>query len=49
VIGVEFARRARELLEGAGLDVDYRESGTVHTIDPADVPRAASWLENTIG
>jgi phospholipase/carboxylesterase len=48
VIGVEFARRARELLEGAGLDVDYRESDAVHTIDPADIPRAAGWLARTI-
>jgi phospholipase/carboxylesterase len=44
VIGVEFARRARDLLEGAGLEVDYRESGAAHNIDPPDIPRAAKWL-----
>jgi phospholipase/carboxylesterase len=49
VIGVEFARRARELLERGGLGIDYRESEATHAIDPADVPRAASWLEATIG
>ncbi len=48
VIGVGFARQARELLEGAGLPVDYRESDAVHTIDPPDLTRAARWLEQTI-
>jgi phospholipase/carboxylesterase len=48
VIDVEFARRARELLEPAGFDVDYRESDAVHTIDPGDIPRAVAWLERTI-
>lgn len=48
VIGVEFARRARELLEPAGLKVDYRESDTTHAIDPADIPRAAAWLDDTL-
>jgi phospholipase/carboxylesterase len=44
VIGVEFARRARDLLEPAGFAVDYRESGAMHNIDPPDIPRAAEWL-----
>ncbi|HEY2437659.1 MAG TPA: phospholipase [Solirubrobacteraceae bacterium] len=48
VIGVEFARQARELLEAAGFDVDYRESNATHSIDPADVPRARDWLGETI-
>ncbi|HEY1592113.1 MAG TPA: phospholipase [Solirubrobacteraceae bacterium] len=48
VIGVEFAREARALLDRAGFDVDYRESEAMHSIDPADVPRAAAWLDNTI-
>jgi phospholipase/carboxylesterase len=48
VIGVELARRARELLEPAGFEVDYRESEATHSIDPADVPRASSWLASTI-
>ena len=49
VIGVDFARAARDLLKGAGLDVDYRESDAGHQIDPADIPRAADWLSATVG
>ena len=48
VIDVSFARRARDLLEPAGFVVDYRESEATHSIDPADVPRAAAWLRATI-
>ncbi len=44
VIGVEFARRARDLLQPAGFAVDYRESGAMHNIDPPDIPRAVRWL-----
>jgi phospholipase/carboxylesterase len=44
VIGVEFARRARELLEGAGLEVAYHESDVGHQIDPRVLPAAARWL-----
>ncbi len=49
VIGVEFARRARELLQRAGLAVDYRESEAAHTIDPPDIPRAVDWLGSVLG
>jgi len=48
VIDVSFARRARALLRGAGFDVDYRESEVTHTIDPADLPRAAGWLDSVL-
>jgi phospholipase/carboxylesterase len=48
VIDISFARGARELLEAAGFDVDYRESDATHTIDPADVPRTVAWLEATL-
>jgi phospholipase/carboxylesterase len=34
VIPVEFGRRARDLLEGAGADVLYREPPIGHSIDP---------------
>jgi phospholipase/carboxylesterase len=44
IIGIEFAERARELLEGGGLDVTYRESGLGHQIDPAHLRDAAGWL-----
>jgi phospholipase/carboxylesterase len=44
VIEVGFARRARELLEAGGLQVDYRESAGAHNIDPDDIPRALAWI-----
>jgi len=48
VIGVQFARRARELLEGAGLEVAYHESNVGHQIDPGILPAAADWLAHAI-
>lgn len=44
VIGVEFAERARELLEQGGLDVTYRTSELGHQIDPAHLRDAGAWL-----
>jgi phospholipase/carboxylesterase len=49
VMEIGFAHRARDLLEGAGLAVDYHESGAAHHIDPAHVPLAAAWLPATLG
>jgi phospholipase/carboxylesterase len=49
VIGVEFAERARELLEGGGLEVTYRTSELGHQIDPAHLREAATWLGETLG
>ena len=40
VIGVEFARRARELLGAAGLDVRYLESDAGHWLPPEALPPA---------
>jgi phospholipase/carboxylesterase len=48
IMGVEFARRARELLEGGGLAVDYHESDAAHHIDPTHVPAAVDWLRATL-
>jgi len=48
VIGVEFARSARQLLEAGGLPVEYRESDAAHNIDPGDIPAAVDWLEQAI-
>ncbi len=48
VIGVEFGRSARELIEGAGLEVSYHESRVGHQIDPAYIPLASEWLGETI-
>jgi phospholipase/carboxylesterase len=44
VMEVGFARRARELLESSGMDVDYREGDHGHWIEPEDVVAAADWL-----
>jgi phospholipase/carboxylesterase len=48
VIEIGFGRHARDLLTGGGIDVTYRESDVVHTIDPAMVPLAAEWLAATV-
>jgi phospholipase/carboxylesterase len=44
IISVEFAQRAKELLEAGGLDLTYRESDLGHQIDPAHLRDAAGWL-----
>jgi len=44
VISVDFARRAKELLEAGGLDLVYRESELGHQIDPAHLREASGWL-----
>ncbi len=48
IMGVDFARDARALLEGAGLPVEYHESDAAHHIDPAHVPEAVRWLGETL-
>jgi phospholipase/carboxylesterase len=48
IMAVDFARRARDLLEGAGLDVEYHESDAGHHIDPAHVPAAVGWLASVL-
>ena len=48
VIDVGFARAARELLEGGGLDVTYRESPGGHQIDGPTIDAAREWLERAI-
>jgi phospholipase/carboxylesterase len=44
IMNVEFARQARDLLAGGGLDVSYHESDVAHQIDPAHIPAALAWL-----
>ena len=48
IMAVDFARRARELLEGAGFDVSYHESDAAHFIDQGDVPAAVRWLADAL-
>lgn len=49
VIGVEFGRAARDLLEAGGVDVTYLESGVGHQIDPAGLAAATGWVQATLG
>jgi phospholipase/carboxylesterase len=48
IMQVAFARRAHELLSGAGLAVEYHESDAGHHIDPEHVPAAVAWLRETV-
>jgi phospholipase/carboxylesterase len=48
VIGVEWGRKAREMLEPAGLDVVYRELPLPHAVDPTFVRGLAPWLEEAM-
>jgi phospholipase/carboxylesterase len=48
VIPVEFGRRARERLDGGGLDVEYHESELGHQIDLGHIASAIAWLEETL-
>ncbi len=48
VMEVGFARRARDLLLGGGVDVTYHESDAAHHIDPAHVPAAVAWLSTVV-
>ena len=48
VIGVEFGRRARDLLQAAGLDVRYRESPMGHAIDPGFLAELRGWLAEVV-
>jgi phospholipase/carboxylesterase len=49
VIGVEWGRRARELLERAGADVLYEEYPLPHAVDPGFLVRLQPWLRAAIG
>lgn len=44
VIEIEFARRARQTLETAGLPVEYHEYPSGHQIEPDAARAARSWL-----
>jgi phospholipase/carboxylesterase len=49
IMDVEFARRAKALLEAGGLPVEYHESDAAHHIDPGHVEPATRWLAATLG
>jgi phospholipase/carboxylesterase len=48
VIEVGFGRKARDLLSGAGLDVDYIETDAGHWLPPQIVPRARALVESAV-
>jgi len=48
IMEVGFARRAQEMLEAGGLEVEYHESDAAHHIDPAHVAPAVDWLQRTL-
>ena len=49
VMDVAFARRARDLLQAAGLPVSYHESDAGHHIDPDHLPSARRWVAAATG
>jgi phospholipase/carboxylesterase len=48
IMDVEFAHRARDLIQSSGLDVTYRESDIGHQIDPSHLADATPWLGETL-
>lgn len=48
IMEIELARRARDVLEAGGLEVEYHESDAAHQIDPAHIPAATDWLATTL-
>ena len=48
VIGVEFGREAKQLLEQAGADLLYRETPMGHSIDPATLKALVPWVNKLV-
>ena len=48
IIGVEFGRDAKEVLERAGCDVLYRESPMAHSIDPSFLKTLVPWVSGIV-
>jgi phospholipase/carboxylesterase len=48
VISVDWGRRARDLVEGAGGDVLYHESPIGHSIDPAFLRALVPWIADSV-
>ena len=49
IMEVDFARRARRLLEDSGMEVEYHEGDQGHWIEPAQVAEAQRWLTAATG
>ena len=49
IMEVDFARRARRLLEDSGMEVEYHEGDQGHWIEPAQVAEAHRWLTAATG
>lgn len=49
VISVEWGRKAKELLEGAGAEVLYRESPMPHSVDPSLIAELQPWVSDAVG
>ncbi len=48
IIGVDFAREAKGLLEAGSIEVDYHESAAGHQIDPVHLGPAVGWLAEVL-
>ena len=48
VIGVEWGREARRVLEAAGAEVLYRETPMYHELDPELVLEVSEWIRRII-
>jgi phospholipase/carboxylesterase len=48
VISVDWSRRARETLAGAGADVRYREYPLPHAVDPRFLDELAPWIASRL-
>ncbi len=48
IMEVDFARRARDMLESSGVAVEYHESDVAHQIDPAHARAAGAWLASLL-
>ena len=48
IIDVSFGRRAHQLLDQAGLDVDYLESDAGHSLPAELLPRLRQFVEQTL-
>jgi phospholipase/carboxylesterase len=48
IMDIGFAHRAREILEGGGIAVEYHESEVGHQIDPEHLSAASDWLGDAL-